>query len=58
MHSMEGWCLNLDVTTSLRLGHTPISQESTSTLHRCNSVRAHQYAHPWHIKVLTYFLYI
>ncbi len=58
MHSMVVVGLDHDVTTSYVLSRTLISQESTSTLDRCNSVRAHPYYHQWHIKVLKHFLNI
>ena len=58
MHSKWVWSLNHDITTSLRLGLSPIFLKSTPDLHRCNSVRADPYAHPQHIKVLKHFVYI
>jgi len=58
MHSKWVWSLNHDITTSLRLCPTPIFLNPTPDLHRCNSVRVHPYAHPWHIKVLKHCVYI
>jgi hypothetical protein len=57
IHSTGVWSLNHCVTTSLRLGPTPISQKQKSTpdLYRQHSVTVHPYpfAHPKHnIKVL------
>jgi len=56
MDSKWVWSLNHDITTSLRLCPTPIFLNSTPDLHRRNSVRAHPYAHPQHIKVLKHFV--
>ncbi len=57
--SMGVWSLNHDITTLLGLCHTPIFLKSTPDLHRhSNSVRAHPYAHPQHIKVLKHFINI
>ena len=50
------WGLDHDITKSYVLGHTLISQESTSTLDMCNSIRAHPYAHPLHIKMLEHYI--
>ena len=58
MHSKQVWSLNHDITTSLRLRPTPIFLKSSPNLHRHNSVRAHTYAHPQHIKVMKHFVYI
>ncbi len=58
MHSTVVSGLSMDITTSLRLGRTPIFQKSNPTLHSCNSLNAHPYAHPWQIKVLKHFQYI
>ena len=58
MDSKWVWSLNHDITTSLRLRPTPIFLNSTPNLHRHNSVRAHPYAHPQHIKVLKHFVYL
>ena len=58
MHSKWVWSFNHDITTSLRLRPAPIFLNSTPNLHRPNSVRAHPYAHPHHIKVLKHFVYI
>jgi len=49
MHSKQVWSLNHDITTSLRLRHTPIFLNSTPDLHRRNSVRVDPFAHPQHI---------
>ncbi len=49
MHSKQVWSLNNDITTSLRLRHTPIFLNSTPDLHRRNSVRVDPFAHPQHI---------
>ncbi len=58
MQSTGVWSLSHDTTTSLGLSPTPIILKSTSDLHRHNGVRVHPYAHPQHIKVLKYFVYI
>ena len=52
------WSLNHEIATSLRLCPTAIFLKSTPDLHRHNSVRAHPYTHPWHIKVMKHFVYI
>ena len=57
MHSKCVWSLNHDNTTSLGLGLSPSFLKSTPDLHRCNSVRAHTYVHPQHIKVLKHCVY-
>jgi len=58
MQSVRLWSLNHDITTSLGLGLSSIFLKSTLDLHRLNNVRAHPFAHPWHIKVLKQFVYI
>ncbi len=58
MQSVGVWSLSHDITTSIRLSHTPVILKFTTDLHRRNSVRVHPYAHPQHIKVLKYFIYI
>jgi hypothetical protein len=49
--------LNHDITTLLRLSHSPTIQKSTADLSRRNSVRMYPYAHAKYIKVLTHFVY-
>ncbi len=58
MHFTVLWGLDHDIIKSYVLGHSLISQESTSTLDRYNSVRAHPYAHPLHIKLLKHLLHV
>jgi hypothetical protein len=58
MHSKLVWSLNHDIKTSLGLGLSSIFLKSTSDLHRRNSVRVDPFAHPQHIKVLKYCVYI
>ena len=55
MHSKGVWGLNMDITTSLRLGHTPILHKANPALYRGYRVRAPLYYHPCHIKVLKHF---
>ena len=58
MQSTGLWSLNHDLTTSPGLSHIPNFSKIHLHLQRCISIRVHPYAHPQHIKVLKYFVYI
>ncbi len=58
MQSAGLWRLNHDLTTSLRLSHTPKFPKNYPHLQRCISIRVHPYAHPQHIKVLNHLKFI
>ena len=58
MQSTGVWSLTHDITTSLGLSPTQISNNPPLPMHRYNNARVDPHAHSQHINVLQHFVYI